>query len=186
MATGDTLYTLRSNRGDASYLITLPVNATYIIHTSRVEHDDVQDTLAMDTTALKTPVAHNVAMIPSGYVFIKPVNDSMIATIHFDRNKAELSDSDKAAISAALAPWADEKGISIYINGYTDNTGTPMLNEELSQKRAAIVSAHVSAVSGLPDVLITATGWGEAKMIAPNDTEDNQKKNRRVEIIIKR
>ena len=33
---------------------------------------------------------------------------------------------------------------------------------------------------------IEAHGWGEAKMIASNDTEEGQRINRRVEIIVRR
>jgi outer membrane protein OmpA-like peptidoglycan-associated protein len=33
---------------------------------------------------------------------------------------------------------------------------------------------------------IHAQGWGEANAVAPNDTEEHQNQNRRVEIIIRR
>jgi outer membrane protein OmpA-like peptidoglycan-associated protein len=34
--------------------------------------------------------------------------------------------------------------------------------------------------------MVQSKGWGESRMIAPNDNEVGQRKNRRVEIIIKR
>ena len=85
----------------------------------------------------------------------------------------------------AIAPWMEDKGIIYYINAYTDNTGTPLINEELSFKRANLVTKELVSL-GINEVQTVTKGWGEAKMIAPNDTEDGRKKNRRVEIIIKR
>lgn len=182
---GDTLYHFQSNRGDASFLITLPAENTYAIHTGFVGHIEVSDTVVFDKKYLKEPMLKNVAMLPLGFFDLKPIPDTVVATIHFDVNKVELTDSDKMVIRDALGPWANEKAIVVYVNAYTDNTGTPMINEELSFKRANIVGRQVLSV-GIDESQMQAKGWGEAKMIAPNDTEEGRRKNRRVEITVKR
>ncbi len=184
-ASGDTLYQFQSNRGDASFLISLAVGKTYAIHSLHVEYSMVHDTLVFDTSYLHKPLIHNVVMLPADYKEVKPVHDSLVATIHFDKNKVELTDSDKSILYTAMKPWLDSKGIVVFVNAYTDNTGTPMLNEELSYKRAGIISKELQ-VYGLDESMIQAKGWGEAKMIAPNETEEGQRKNRRVEIILRR
>jgi outer membrane protein OmpA-like peptidoglycan-associated protein len=122
-------------------------------------------------------------MLPSDY--LAPINDSLVATIHFSINKVELSDSDKTNIRMALEPFMEDKSIMYFVNGYTDNTGNPMLNEELSSKRANTVMKELIGL-GIDDLSIIAKGWGEANMVASNDTEEGQRRNRRVEIIIKR
>ncbi len=184
--TGDTLYQFQSNRGDASFLISLAVNHTYAIHSWHVEYTPVHDTLVLDTAFLRRPMEHNVVMLPANYKEIKPIHDSLIATIHFDVNRVELADSDVNTIRTALEPLLKDKGgLSIFVNAYTDNTGTPMINEELSYKRAAMVSKAIISF-GVDETQVQAKGWGEAKMIAPNDTEEGQRKNRRVEIIVRR
>ena len=71
------------------------------------------------------------------------------------------------------------------INGYTDNSGNPMLNEELSYLRANLVRDAVSEM-GIDPTNIEAKGWGEANPVAPNDSDDNKNLNRRVEVIIRR
>jgi hypothetical protein len=182
-ATGQNIYQLHSNRGDGSYLVTLHVGNNYIVHTESIGYTEVDDTLTLDTAYLHRPMVHNVAMLPSGY--LKPISDTVVATLHYEVNIVELSRADKDAISAALAPWLQEKAITVMVNAYTDNTGTPMINEELSYKRAAIVAKEVVAM-GVDEAMVQSKGWGEARMIAPNDNEDGQRKNRRVEIIIKR
>ncbi len=183
--TGDTLYQFQSNRGDASFLISLAVGKKYAIHSWHVEYTQVHDTLDFDTSYLHKPLVHNVVMLPSNYNPIKPVHDSLVATIHFDVNRVELADSDVAVLRSALEPLLSNKAMVVFVNAYTDNTGTPMINEELSYKRAGMVSKTITAF-GIDDAQVQAKGWGEAKMIAPNDTEEGQRKNRRVEIIVRK
>lgn len=180
---GDTLYQFQSNRGDASFIITLRLDRTYAIHTLRMGYNDVHDTVTFDKQYLQEPMQHNIVMLP--YDYVTPINDSMLASVHFDVNKVELSDSDKAAIRDAISPWVGEKAFMLFINAYTDNTGTPMINEQLSYQRANQVSRFVTSL-GIDETMITAKGWGEAKMIASNETPDGQRKNRRVEILIRR
>ena len=180
--TGDTIYEFQSNRGDGSFTIVLPLGNTYAIHTARMGYTERNDTLLFDTATASHGVIRNITMLPSDY--IKPLNDTLIASLHFDVNRAELSEMDILTLKATLSPWLKQEGISVYVNGYTDNTGTPMLNEELSYKRAAIVAAEIIR-SGLSNSIVHSKGWGEAKMISQNDTEEGQRINRRVEVIIR-
>ena len=181
--TGDTIYQFRSNRGDASYLLPLSKNVKYAMHSTMIGYTEVRDTFAFIKNDGNQNFEHNVCMLAADYV--KPINDSLLAVIHFDINKVELTDSDNIVISRAMEPFLLDKDILLYVSGFTDNTGNPMLNEELSSKRANLVSAALTKL-GVDELSIIAKGWGEAKMIAPNDTEENQRKNRRVEIRLKR
>jgi outer membrane protein OmpA-like peptidoglycan-associated protein len=184
-ATGDTLYELRSNRGDASYVITLQPMLTYAIHTARTGYQPVSDTVELGEAYKSKPLTHNVVMLPAGYNPIVPINDSLIATVHFDVNITELSAVDKQQLAKQMSPWLEEKGIVIYVNAYTDNTGTPMINEGLSYKRAEIIAKEIIS-SGFEETSVVAKGWGEANPIETNETEEGRYKNRRVEVIIRR
>lgn len=183
--TGDTLYELRSNRGDASYVITLQPLRQYAIHTARTGYQSVSDTVNFTAAFTTKPLTHNVVMLPIGYNPIVPINDSLIATVHFDVNITELSVANKQLLQQQLSPWLEEKGIVIYVNAYTDNSGTPMINEGLSYKRAGIIAQEIIS-SGFEETSVVAKGWGEANPIETNDTEEGRYKNRRVEVIIRR
>ncbi len=183
--TGDTLYKFQSNRGDGSFIITLPLENTYALSTFSIGHQDTYDTFNFDKQYVKVPMKKNIVMLPSDYKEIKPISDSLILRLHFGLNKIELTERDKMAIHTALAPWVDEKGIILSVFGYTDNTGTPMLNEELSYKRADLVAKEV-VLSGFNELQVQAKGWGEANNIADNKEEEGRNRNRRVELIIKR
>jgi outer membrane protein OmpA-like peptidoglycan-associated protein len=182
-ATGDTIYQFQSNRGDASFLITLHLGNTYAIHTQRMGYTDVHDTIVFNKQYLTDPLRHNVVMLP--YDYVAPVNDSLLTMIHFDVNRVELSDSDKNTLRDAILPWLNGKSFVLYVNAYTDNTGTPMINEQLSHQRASQVAKYITTL-GVDETMIQPKGWGEAKMIANNTTPEGQRMNRRVEIVLKR
>jgi outer membrane protein OmpA-like peptidoglycan-associated protein len=183
--TGDTIYHFRSNRGDASYVIPLPVGHMYLLHAAHVGYDRVMDTFVFDKQYLQQPMRKDVPLLINNYEDIKPIKDTMVARLHFDVNIVALSPTDKAAIRDAMAPWLSVKNITVYVNAYTDNTGTPMINEGLSYKRADIVAKEIYSL-GIDEHMVQAQGLGEANTIASNDTEEGRKLNRRVEIFIKR
>jgi len=69
---------------------------------------------------------------------------------------------------------------SIEVGGHTDADGDEALNLTLSQDRADAVLEYLTT-QGIPADSLTAVGFGEAQPIAPNDTNDNKAKNRRIE-----
>lgn len=74
--------------------------------------------------------------------------------------------------------------ININIDGYTDNTGKPAINQTLSQKRADAVKAYLVGKGIEADRLI-ATGYGQDKPVADNKTAAGRAENRRVEFSVK-
>jgi outer membrane protein OmpA-like peptidoglycan-associated protein len=67
----------------------------------------------------------------------------------------------------------------IKIGGYTDNTGDPENNLNLSQERANGVMAELVKLGISPDRL-EAQGYGEQFPVADNSTEEGRARNRRV------
>ena len=65
---------------------------------------------------------------------------------------------------------------------HTDTTGTPQVNQALSDKRAAAVATYLG-VHGVAKARIGSKGYGEsAPLYVPDDTERERAANRRVEI----
>ena len=183
--TGEQLYRFVTNRGDASFMITLPVGKNYAYDADHFGYQNMLDTIFLadvDSSVIE-PIEFNIPLLPADYR--APIHDSLICTIHFPTNSYSLSDSDKLLLQQALEPWLEDLSFVVLINGYTDNTGTPMVNEELSARRAQLVSEEVMAY-GIGEYSIRAQGWGESNPIASNDTEIGRGYNRRVEIVIRR
>jgi hypothetical protein len=177
--TSEELYHFNSNRGDASFMITLPIGKEYIYRADGIGHMETTQTIKLT----EKETNFNIVMFPDGYV--EPVLDSVLFTIHFPLNSSSLTDEDKAIISNALQPWLMDPGAVIHVNGYTDSRGNPLLNEQLSFERARLVASEISLLSFNPDNM-QVKGWGESSPVADNETEEGQAQNRRVEVILSR
>jgi chemotaxis protein MotB len=76
----------------------------------------------------------------------------------------------------------------IGIEGHTDNQPIKYSgwksNWELSMARATSVLHYLVDKKGLAPQRVAATGYGEYRPVATNDTEEGRRLNRRVEIVI--
>ncbi len=93
-------------------------------------------------------------------------------------------------ITAFLRHYPDHP---VVIEGHTDNDPiTGKLKEKfednktLSQARCQAVKDFFVQTEKLPENLFTAIGYGDTRPIAPNDTKENKRKNRRVLVIVKK
>ncbi|MDD5067418.1 MAG: OmpA family protein [bacterium] len=73
----------------------------------------------------------------------------------------------------------------ISIDGHTDNIGPKEYNQKLSEKRSQSVLSFLANTKIIRSDLYAAAGYGDNKPLFPNDNDENRKKNRRVEIMIK-
>ena len=69
------------------------------------------------------------------------------------------------------------------ITTHTDNSGNPQINQQISEKRAQIIYRYLTS-KGVHERQISYKGYGDTKPLFPNTSEDNMRKNRRVEFII--
>ncbi|WP_299439428.1 OmpA family protein [uncultured Aquimarina sp.] len=72
---------------------------------------------------------------------------------------------------------------TVLITGHTDNVGDDEANQFVGLKRADNVKNYLAS-KGIPIEKLTSESKGESNPIAPNDTEENRAKNRRIEIIV--
>lgn len=76
----------------------------------------------------------------------------------------------------------------IAIAGHTDDrpikTRRYRSNWELSTARAVTVVQNVLAMSDLDETRLEVRGYGASRPLVPNDTKENRRQNRRVEIIV--
>lgn len=116
---------------------------------------------------------------PSGLL----ANVSIPAASMFAFNSADLTDEGKAAIDSYRDELRPElsKAYAVIILGFTDNTGDPNYNIDLSERRANAVRDYLVSTGVNPDLLRTV-GLGEMYPIASNDTAEGKAMNRRVEV----
>ncbi len=104
--------------------------------------------------------------------------------IVFESGSAVLKPESEAGINQ-LKQYLDEtpRVTKLRIEGHTDNVGSPEANETLSGQRALAIKA-VLVAKGVAKERLLAVGFGQAKPIADNTTEEGKAKNRRTEFRI--
>jgi len=73
--------------------------------------------------------------------------------------------------------------VRIRVDGHTDSDGSAAYNQGLSERRASSVRDYLVS-EGLEADRFTVKGFGESAPIVPNDSADNKRRNRRVELTI--
>jgi OOP family OmpA-OmpF porin len=118
-----------------------------------------------------------------------PTPDECIALLNEAGNKrkitfapgsTDIEDDAQETIDAVADIIRQCKDVKIEIGGHTDSQGREVMNEQLSQARADAVLNAIMARRVLVSNL-TAKGYGEARPIADNGTEDGREANRRIE-----
>ena len=109
---------------------------------------------------------------------------SSTETVLFGLSKSELDDAGKAVLDGVVAKVGSLKHFVVEVQGFTDSTGDPMFNIELSNKRAAAVVRYLTSQGKLPLFRVNTVAYGEENPSADNKTRDGRKQNRRVEVRI--
>src|SRR5690349_9263486 len=101
--------------------------------------------------------------------------------VTFPSGKSVLTPQSYATLDQVAGVLIANPDIRIEIAGYTDNTGSRMINVRLSAARAFAVRAYL-ARKGVAPSRMTAKGYGPAGPVAPNTTVAGRAQNRRVEL----
>lgn len=112
----------------------------------------------------------------------------------FDTGKAEIKYDFYSTLDAIALEIQDkinnESGWQIRVEGHTDNVpimgGKYASNWELSVARALSVVKYFMDKEYFPPEQLQAMGYGKFKPLVENNTPENRKKNRRVEIRLSR
>ena len=102
----------------------------------------------------------------------------------FDVGSASLSGASQPRLQGLAETLVRHPETYVIVQGHTDSTGTPALNERLSQARAETVRSFLSA-RGVEDARIETMGFGAGAPVASNETPDGRRSNRRVEFVLR-
>jgi outer membrane protein OmpA-like peptidoglycan-associated protein len=101
----------------------------------------------------------------------------------FDSGHATLKPGARVRLAKVAGIIQSYPDLKLEIDGYTDSTGSPDFNEELSQHRADAVRSFLTS-QGVPDSNIVTRGYGQEDPIASNETASGRQMNRRVELVV--
>ena len=105
--------------------------------------------------------------------------------IFFDTDKAVVKPESEAALTEIAKLLKDNPGMTAFIVGHTDMSGTLEHNIDLSNRRAAAVIEALVAHHGISTERLAPRGIGPLAPIGSNDTEAGRALNRRVELVKK-
>ncbi len=103
--------------------------------------------------------------------------------IYFDQSSPVLKPESNAELDNLASVLFDNANIRIEVRGYTDNQGDFNKNVQLSKDRCQAV-IHYLISKGISASRMTAVGRGPLDPIAPNNSEENRSRNRRVEFVV--
>ncbi len=113
---------------------------------------------------------------------------TFVAEVLFDSGKAEVKTQARETlgkVASVISQKVPDRDIGI--DGHTDNDPIKhsgwKSNWELSTGRATSV-LHVLEQEGVDPRRLVASGYGEYRTVASNDSSEGRQKNRRVEIVI--
>ncbi len=135
--------------------------------------------------ANKQKIAEEQAAVDKRFSDIADYDVKKEINIHFDRNSAKLSEQGKKDLQALAAEAKTYKGYLIQVAGYASSTGTPELNQNLSDRRAESVVTYLRQYCdvGISRVL-APVAMSSSKPVASNETEQGRAENRRVVVKI--
>src|SRR5271163_4676049 len=105
-----------------------------------------------------------------------------LSNLHFETGKADITPDSEASLNDAVNALKEHPDWKIRVEGFTDNVGSREANLKLSTDRANAVMNWL-AEHGIDRSRLSAKGFGEARPIASNSTDEGRAKNRRVEIV---
>lgn len=167
-----------SNQQTGEYKIALPTGKKYGYLAEAEGYLSINEFL--DLTDLKTykEMTNDLYLVP----ITKNVK-IRLNNIFFGFGKYNLLEESFPELDRVVKLLSDMPKMKIQIQGHTDSIGTEPNNLRLSKLRAQAVVNYMIA-KGISAKRLQATGFGEAKPIDTNETEEGRQKNRRVEFVI--
>lgn len=114
---------------------------------------------------------------------------TFLAEVLFDSGKAKLKDDSLETLGKVSGVLnSTVRDLNVGIEGHTDNVPITKSNWksnwELSTARALSVLHYMVNDQSIDPNRLSATGYGEYRPVADNDSAEGRQKNRRVEIVI--
>jgi outer membrane protein OmpA-like peptidoglycan-associated protein len=106
-----------------------------------------------------------------------------MSDVLFDTAKFTLRPDAREKLAKVAGIVSGHPGLSLAVEGHTDNVGGDSYNQELSEQRGSAVRDYLTHQGMRPDS-VTTKGFGKTQPVASNETASGRQQNRRVELVI--
>lgn len=157
------------------------VTCQYQLNFEREDRRYLVDTIHWDGPAcldvLNAQPEPEVAPVPVPVVHTLSAD----ALFHFDRSGVQdMLPQGRSEVAELAASLRSDATVRLTVVGHADRLGNPDYNQGLSERRANSVRQALID-EGVESSRVNAVGYGEARPIADNATDDGRAMNRRVE-----
>lgn len=139
-------------------------------------YSSLEDVVALPAEGVKQENKYYLVRAKSGTTVV-------MKSVGFERSTTKLLPGSYEELDRLAKFMQAHPEVKIELSGHTDNGGVPKANQLLSEERVATVKNYLVS-KGVSADRIIGKGYGGRKPIAPNDSEENKSKNRRVEVKI--
>jgi outer membrane protein OmpA-like peptidoglycan-associated protein len=141
-------------------------------------------TAAPTTTATPTTAAPTTTAAPAADAKAQAQAElARLQNINFNTDSADLTAQGTSLVDQAAAVLTKYPASNVEIGGHTDSRASADYNQALSEARANTVRQALID-RGIAANRMTAVGFGATKPVAPNDTDANLARNRRIEFVV--
>lgn len=175
--TKHTLQKVQTNES-GDYLITLPLGRDYAFNVNRKGYLFYSRNFPFRTRSIDSTYIINIGLQP-----IETNASVVLNNIFFEVNQFDLKQESTSELDRVAELLNDNPGVKILISGHTDNTGKPTDNFKLSENRAKAVVNYL-ITKGIDASRLQYKGYGSARPVADNSTEEGRSQNRRTELTI--
>lgn len=157
------------------YMLVLTEGSEYALNVSKEGYLFSSSFFDYKSPSDFNPLALDIYLTP-----IKSGASIVLNNIFFANNSYELEDKSTTELESIVTFLTLNPSVSMELGGHTDDIGSDAANLDLSQKRAKSVYDYLIN-AGVTATKLKYKGYGETKPVAPNTSEGNRAKNRRIE-----
>lgn len=170
-----------------TFINSLPTNQSYALfisldgymhYSENFDLQGIQD--ALNPFIIEIQLTKAKEIVSETQVKAEPI---VLNNIFFESGKADLKSESDFELNTLYQNLINNPSIKIQIIGHTDNVGSDVDNQKLSEARAKSV-ADALVYRGIAYHRVSYLGLGESHPIADNETEEGRKVNRRTEFIL--
>lgn len=164
-----------SNERTGEYMVSLPSGRSYGLAVKAKEYLFHSENFEIPPSTIFQEMNKDI--------YLKKVeigSKIILKNIFFEFNEAKLKPESIPELERLIKLLNEVPTLKIEISGHTDNVGSELYNQELSERRAKAVVDYLMA-KGVDEGRLTFKGYGLTQPIAGNDTEEGRAMNRRTE-----
>ncbi|MGB0882311.1 MAG: OmpA family protein [Vicingaceae bacterium] len=178
LETGKVAVASFADEATGEYLVSLPINKEYALNASYDGYLFFSENFLLTEGNVKEPFQKDVPLHKI------EVNKTMVLkNVFFDTDKFDLKPKSEVELDKLVSFLNKNKTVKIEVGGHTDNVGSKLSNQILSENRAKSVYDYLLE-KGIEISRLKAKGYGDEKPIADNSTEKGRAANRRTEFKI--